>query len=163
MTEKKKMPKNFSDPAIKAKFMANAGRFKDPEFQRQALMIKKAKEEASFRDPQAYLKRLFNFPKKGGSTVKLACMAVERATRHLSEELIENGDNYSIKEYLSMLENLKKTLAFIDDLNSEAAGKAINRLVVGNMQINNNSSKTGGVVGSVMDVMGEDLDEPKRI
>lgn len=163
-TKTKTLPKNLQDPEIQSKWNAQKGRLANPEFYHQAMMAKKAKEEASFRDPQAYLKRLFNYPKKGGSTIKVTCKAIESATRKLSDYLCTHdfsgpdGD-INLKEYLSVIENLKKTIAFLDELNSAAAGKAINQMIKVDSMTINNGSKTGGVVGSIMDIEPTKLSE----
>lgn len=162
-TKAKTLPKNLQDPETLAKWNSQKGRFADPELQHRALVAKKAKEEASFRDPQAYLKRLFNNPKKGGSTIKVTCAAIESATRKLSEYLVNNDFNgdgdITLKEYMQVIDNLKKTIAFLDELNSAAAGKAINQMIKVDSMTINNGSKTGGVVGSIMDVEPTKLSE----
>lgn len=162
MNSKKELPKNLLDPETASKWESQKGRLANPEFRAQALAARKAKEEAAFRDPQKYLKRLFNQPKKGGSSIKVTCAAIESATRKLSEYLLDNefavdGGAMTIKEYLQVLDNLKKTIAFLDDLNSESAGKAINNWMKIDSVTVNNGSKTGGQVGSVLDI------EPTRL
>lgn len=160
----KTLPANLQNPETLSKWNAQKGRFKDPVLRKEALLAKAAREEAAFRDPQTYLKRLFNFPKRGGCTIKVACKAIEAATRKLSEYMINHDfsgkdGEFNIKEYLAMLDNLKKTIAFLDDLNSSAAGKAINNWIkVDNMNITN-GSKTGGVIGSVTDIEPTKLSE----
>jgi hypothetical protein len=160
--QEKTLPSNLSNPETRKKWEEQKGRLADPVLRAQAIAARKAKEDAAFRDPQAYLKRLFNTPKKGGCTIKVTCSAIEAATRRLSEYMINHdftgadGD-FNIKEYLSVLENLKKTIAFLDELNSAAAGKAINNMIRVESMTINNTSKTGGAVGSIMDI------EPARL
>lgn len=161
--EAKTLPKNLQNPETANKWESQKGRLANPVFQAQALAARKAKADAAFRDPQKYLKQLFNQPKRGGSSIKVTCTAIEAATRRLSEYLINNAfedenGKMNIKEYLQVLDNLKKTISFLDDLNSESAGRAINNWMKID-QITVNGSKTGGVVGSILDVEPTKLSE----
>jgi len=137
----------IKDLAARQRWNSNKGQFKDPEVLAKAIAIRKANAAERYKDLGKLMMWEFSRPQKGGSTIKKMVYAIGVASTSLSER-VASGE--------LMGEDLEKTLRIIDGMSKmvERLQKMNEIRKPANILIQNNigSSKTGGVVGSIVDV-----------
>ena len=135
------------------------GQLSNPEIRAKALAVRKANDFAAYRDPANYIRKLFNTPKKGGSTTKKMCLAVERISKEIAERIMDGRIN-DLEDLIKVQNQMGKMIDFIKKLSDPV------KPVVPGTQVNVvvNTSKTGGVVGSILDVESEvKTDEREKV